>query len=218
MLVSWRTTGLCLTCHFSPSCWSAQSRLDFRPFWTTVTCCQRYNRHIVSPIALSQLCWRFTATCYSLPIAAKFLHVSVGLDCCLRHCRSRPAHAPSWASVRLSWCCTPVVPIISFRQVFQSCASFLVHLFCSVPCTRISFRSTHVILYMADLADVGELPFVCYADSQIYFHCLLSGVPSAVRKLEVSVFRPASWICSWKQLPMMLHTAQISRTLPKTWV
>jgi len=84
----------------------------------------------------------------------------------------------------------------SFRVVLSTSTSFLVHLFCSVPCTRISFRSTHVILYMADLADVGELPFVCYADSQIYFHCLLSGVPSAVRKLEVSVFRPASWICS----------------------
>ena len=38
----------------------------------TVACCQRHSRNIV--IALSQLCWRFAATCYSLPIAAKSLH------------------------------------------------------------------------------------------------------------------------------------------------
>jgi len=47
------------------------------------------------------------------------------------------------------------------------------------------------ILYMADLADVVQncqVNFHSFADNlQIYLHCPLSGVPSAVRKLEASL-------------------------------
>jgi len=69
-----------------------------------------------------------------------------------------------------------------FRVVLSNSTSF-----CSV--LQGSVLGPHMfILYMADLADVVkncQVNFHSFADdSQIYLHCPLSGVLSAVRKLE----------------------------------
>ena len=149
-------------------------------------CCQRHSRHIFSSIALSQLCWRFTVTCYSLLIAAKSLH-----------CVCWTWLLPSTLSIMTCSCSVLSVSLVSvvlhfsgfdhylsdrsFRVVLSTSTSFLVHLFCSVPQGSVlgSRQWRMFILYMADLADVVQnchVYFHSFADhSQIYLHCPLSG-------------------------------------------
>jgi len=51
------------------------------------------------------------------------------------------------------------------------------------------------------------------------YNCQLQLVDSVPSKMvRVSVFQPPSWICSRKQLPVMMHIAQLSREPLKTWV
>ena len=85
----------------------------------------------------------------------------------------------------------------SFRVVLSTSTSFLVHLFCSVPQGSV-LGPRMFILYMADLAEVVQncqVNFHSFADdSQIYLHCPLSGVSSAVRKLEDCISEVGHWM------------------------
>ena len=139
MLASWRTTGLCLTCHFSPSYWSAQYRLRLQAFLddgdmlpATQSAYLQFHSTESAVLKFSDLLLaadsgQVSALCL-LDSTAAFDTV----DHDLLMLRQSVLSVSSVSVVLLQWF-RSYLSDRSFRVVLSTSTSFLVHLFCSVP-------------------------------------------------------------------------------------